>query len=107
VVVVFNTITALLFRVAEFQIKLSQFRTESNAAKKHNENALNALYADNSVSNILAFKLHQELEFRRKCSKAKLRWIHAINKVMVQNYVEKVYTLKSFAFPIKLNCLSR
>lgn len=76
--------------VADFQSKLSQFRTESNAAKKHNESALNALYADNNVSNILAFKLHQELEFRRKCSKAKLRWIHAINKVMVQNYVAKV-----------------
>eukprot|EP00597_Dinobryon_sp_UTEXLB2267_P012689 CAMPEP_0170113114 /NCGR_PEP_ID=MMETSP0020_2-20130122/9647_1 /TAXON_ID=98059 /ORGANISM="Dinobryon sp., Strain UTEXLB2267" /LENGTH=557 /DNA_ID=CAMNT_0010339311 /DNA_START=54 /DNA_END=1727 /DNA_ORIENTATION=- len=76
--------------IADFQSKLTQFRKESNAAKKQNEIALSALYAENNVSNILAFKLHQELEFRRKCSKAKLRWIHAINKVMVQNYVAKV-----------------
>lgn len=77
-------------RADDFRTTLKQFREESKAVQSHNEKAITALHHGQSFEEILAFKLQHDREMKLKYSRAKLRWIHAINKVVIQNYVRKV-----------------
>mmetsp|Transcript_4027 Transcript_4027/g.5636 ORF Transcript_4027/g.5636 Transcript_4027/m.5636 type:complete len:539 (+) Transcript_4027:439-2055(+) len=72
---------------ADFNSKLTQFREESNAVKKYNDNALHALYSDTAA---FVHDLQEELEVEKKISPVKLRWLRAIKKVMARNTVKKM-----------------
>ena len=45
---------------------------------------------------VLALKMQHDREIKLKYSRAKCRWIHAINRVVIQNYVAKVTNSYNF-----------
>eukprot|EP01036_Dinobryon_divergens_P029549 gene29548-38666_t len=86
-VVHYNTLAS----TEDFQSTLQKFREDSKAAKSHNEIAFHALHPGaEGVEQVLALKLQHDREIKLKYSRAKCRWIKAINRVMIQNYVAKV-----------------
>ena len=80
-----------LHRAEDFKSTLQKFREESKAAKSHNDKAYHALHpGTEGLEQVLALKLQHDREIKQKYSPAKCRWIHAINRVVIQNYVAKV-----------------
>lgn len=69
---------------------LTSFKRESLALHEHNQFAESALASEDGVKNLLAERMQKELEMKRKCSVVRLRWINAINRVLIQNYIDKV-----------------
>lgn len=75
---------------SEFNTMLTNFKRESLALQEHNQFAESALTSEDAVKNLLADRMKKELEMKRQCSAVRLRWISAINRVLVQNYIAKV-----------------
>ena len=86
-----------IVRTEDFKSTLEKFREDSKAAKSHNEEAFHALHPGAAgLEQVLALKLQHDREIKQKYSPAKCRWIHAINRVVIQNYVAKVKSLNHF-----------
>ena len=88
---IFFILKNYFFSSEDFKSTLQKFREDSKAAKSHNEKAFHALHPGvEGIEQVLAMKLQHDREIKLKYSPAKCRWIHAINKIVIQNYVAKV-----------------
>lgn len=75
---------------SEFQAKMNELKSESNALAQATHFAELATSSVDGFKLMLAEKMRLELEMKRKYSVPRLRWINAINRILVQNYVAKV-----------------
>lgn len=69
---------------------MNQLEVESLELKRATRYAELATSSVDGFKLMLAEKMKIESEMKKKFSVARLRWIKAINRVLVQNYVEKV-----------------
>lgn len=81
-----------LSRFAEIRSSLEQYKQETKAAQKLNENAIRALHGWKNVEQILSFMLEHDRAMKRKYSKAKILWMRAIHKVVTMKDLAKVHT---------------
>lgn len=77
-------------RSKDFQSALNKLQNESLALKRATKLAELATSSVDGFKNMLQEKLKIENELKKSYSKARLRWIRAINRVLIQNYVERV-----------------
>ncbi len=74
----------------DFQNAINQLQNESLALQQATKMAELVTSSVDGFKLMMAEKMRVELEMRRKCSVPRLRWIKAINRVLVQNYCEIV-----------------
>lgn len=78
------------FNSADINSTLNHLKLEEDALKSATKLAELATSTVDGFKLMLAEKIRLEQEMRKRYSINRLRWIHAINRVMVQNYVKKV-----------------
>jgi hypothetical protein len=78
------------FKSADINSALKNLKTEELALKSATRLAELATTSVDGFKLMLAEKMRLEQEMRSRYSAARLRWIRAINRVLIQNYVQKV-----------------
>lgn len=76
--------------VNEIKHALGQLEIENAELKRATRLAELATSSVDGFKLMLAEKMRLEIEMKKKFSPARLRWIKAINRVLIQNYVQKV-----------------
>ena len=97
IIIIVHLFLTFTFRTEDFQSTLQKFREDSKAAKSHNEEAVCALHPGaEGLEQVLAMKLQHDRDIKLKYSRAKCRWIRAINRVVIQNCTAKVKWPKKY-----------
>jgi len=82
-------ITFYKITTQDFQNSLAKLRRETNNLVVETSYADMAINSIEGIKNAMSEKLKLELELKRSYSIPRLRWVHAINRVLIQNYVKR------------------